>query len=215
MRKATLGSRIRLLMMLGAYLMLAAVVIGPLLANIRPFALWCGQEGVPMIVREQSGTVRSEIIQVLCDGERLYLLHRNGVVQAYSSEGDYQFAAGFYAHPNGRFGMALVDGELVVRDRVGNLYYFIGDDFERYVSRQETEAGPGQLNWNRSTAGYEIRGSSVWHSPAGQEARCIIEGSGISGLFHGRGAVFLTVGAVAMIGTVLYWPKKREERGSV
>lgn len=204
MEKAKAGTRFRLFLAVGAYLAAAVMVLSGFLSNIRPVKLGNVQLGVPKIVTEDPGEVRSEILQVLSSQDQLYVLHRNGIVKVYSPDGSFQYAIGFYAHPNGRFGMALENGELIVRDRVGNCYYFCGTAFEQFLERGDT--GNIGRNWDRSSEEHEIRGNSVWYVPENGAKQCIIRDSGLAG--HTK--VMIAFLAIGVAGWALHWPKSRK-----
>lgn len=205
MEKAKAGTRFRLLIALGAYLAAVAMVLSGFLSNIRPIEFGNVQLGIPRVVTEDPGAVRSEILQVLSSEDRLYVLHRNGMVKVYSPDGSFQYAIGLYAHPNGRFGMAMENGELIVRDRVGNCYFFRGAELERFLEREDT--GNIRRNWDQSSEEHEIRGSSVWYVPVNGTERCIVRGSGLAG--HTK--VMTAFLAIIIAGWALHWPKNRKK----
>lgn len=204
MEKAKLGTRIRLFLAVGAYLTAALMVLSSFLSNIRPIKLGYVQLGVPKIVTEDPGAVRSEILQVLSSQDQLYVLHRNGIVKVYSPDGRFRSAIAFYAHPNGRFGMALENGELIVQDRAGNCYYFRGAEFQRFLEHGDT--GNIRRNWDRSSEEHEIRGNSVWYVPENGVKQCIVRGSGVAG--HTK--VMIASLSIIVAGWTLHWPKSRK-----
>lgn len=131
--------------------------------------------GTPTEYSEQLATYQFSIDQIAESSVSIYVLYdeSRGIVQVYDLEGNFQKAIAFHCHMNGAFRIAVVDNNLVVRDKYGNIYSFCDNTFDSFWESEEVPSHLKTVNFEAKSEKYEVRMGSIWE--VNESSVCVIE----------------------------------------
>ena len=179
------------------------------LGSIRPAELAAHAEGVPTVVRRENDLICTGISQVVADEDQIYVLFGTyGVVQAYTTEGEYLYSVSVYNHSNGRTQIAAKDGCLYIRDKRHNIYQFSDGEFLGY-----SETTGKSLQYGVSDPGYTLKGSDLWRV---SDDTCLLDRPGWLVIYQGSVNWLAKFLLMIAIGAILSFPipKKKQESQS-
>lgn len=155
-------------------------------------------------------TYQSSIDQIAESSESIYVLYDDtrGIVQVYDLEGNFQKALTFHCHMNGVFRIAVVDNNLLVRDKYGNIYSFCDDAFASFWERGDVPFVLETVDFEAQSKKYEVRFGSIWEANEGNI--CVIQRPLYACFFQKNVRTIIFIGFMIAILLVYYIWKRRK-----
>ena len=118
--------------------------------------------GKPLIHQTENTLICSEISSIVATESYVYLLYKDAdVVQVYRSDGAYLATIAIYdPYENGSYKITLLENEIVLTDKIGNIYIFMGTKMTAFYEKENVPGVIKQQSTPENTQ-YFIRKSSV------------------------------------------------------
>ena len=196
--------------------LLCTVLIGcsfalDVLGIVRPPELVASSEGVPILVKRKNDLLCTGISQIEADEEQIYILFGTyGVVQVYTTEGQYLYSVSVYNHNNGRTEIMAKNGSLYIRDKHHNIYIISDGEFLEFIANDDADSIGKSRKFGVSDPNYTLKGSSVWRA---SDDTCVLKRPDWLVIYQGNINWLIKFLLMITVGIILYFPvpKKKQE----
>lgn len=196
--------------------LLCTVLIGcsfalDVLGIVRPPELVASSEGVPILVKRKNDLLCTGISQIEADEEQIYILFGTyGVVQVYTTEGQYLYSVSVYNHNNGRTEIMAKNGSLYIRDKHHNIYIISDGEFLEFIANDDADSIGKSRKFGVSDPNYTLKGSSVWRV---SDDTCVLKRPDWLVIYQGNINWLIKFLLMITVGIILYFPvpKKKQE----
>lgn len=196
--------------------LLCTVLIGcsfalDVLGIARPPELAASSEGVPILVKRKNDLLCTGISQIEADEEQIYILFGTyGVVQVYTTEGQYLYSVSVYNHNNGRTEIMAKNGSLYIRDKHHNIYIISDGEFLEFIANDDADSIGKSRKFDVSDPNYTLKGSSVWRV---SDDTCVLKRPDWLVIYQRNINWLIKFLLMITVGIILYFPvpKKKQE----
>lgn len=206
------NNKFKTVMLFIILLLIGILFVLQLIGNICPLTLISNSPGEPIIVTRNSDLLFTGVTQIVSDDNNIYILFGTySVVQVYTQEGEYKYTISVYNHMNGRTEIAVHDNHLYIRDKLGNIYVFYGDQFINLIDRTEVTHFAATLPYGAYDSAYRVHLGSIFKLVENENEECVIKRPLILTIYQNNLIFCMQFFLILVTGFILFLPvmKKR------
>lgn len=204
-------AKIKLSLILLCTLLIGCSFLFDTISMIRPAELAARTEGTPTIVTRKNELLCTGVSQIVADEAHIYVLFGTyGVVQAYTTEGQYLYSVSVYNHSNGRTSIMAKDGCLYIRDKHHNVYIISDGKFLEFIDNNDANTIKNSRKFGVSDSDYTLKGSSVWRV---SDDACVVKRPDWLVIYQSNLSWLVKFFLIITVGFILYFPTQKKKTG--